>query len=146
MEKATTVMAAGATAKDTMLRDLKDVQVLSYLDDHIINATYIKGIKKLTRYNDSAIAGWLHISPRTMRSYTSAKTVFNRKLSEQVVMLKAVFEKGKQVFGKATAFDSWLGMENYFFDGKKPTAFLDTTSGLRYTFDRLTAMEYGDNV
>lgn len=130
---------------ETILPDLKDVEVLVYMDRNKIDAGYLKQIKGLTRYNDDMIAGWLHISPRTMRSYNSTRKVFDKKLGEQVVMLRTVFEKGKIVFGDAGAFDKWLDTANFYFDGKKPITFLDTTSGIRYIFDRLTAMEYGDN-
>jgi uncharacterized protein (DUF2384 family) len=132
--------------RETVLPDLKDVAVLVYMDRNKIDAGYLRRIKGLTRYNDDMIAGWLHISPRTMRSYNSERKVFDKKLGEQVVMLRAVFEKGKSVLGDAGVFDKWLDTVNFFFDGKKPITFLDTTSGIRYIFDRLTAMEYGDNV
>jgi putative toxin-antitoxin system antitoxin component (TIGR02293 family) len=150
MEKAKSkpvmVNVVPAGKKNGILVALKDVDVLHYIDRHVIDASYLKAIKKLTAFADAAIANWLHISPRTMRSYETVNKVFDRKLSEQVVMMRAVFEKGKAIFGDAKAFDTWLDTANFFFDGKKPTAFLDTTSGLRYIFDRLTAMEYGDNV
>ncbi len=143
MEKVKVKQPSNTVRTQTVLRDLKDVDVLVFMDHNDIDANYLKGIKKLTRFKDTMIAGWLHISPRTMRSY---KSVLNKKLSEQVVMLRAVFEKGKTVFGGAEAFDQWLDTSNFFFDGKKPIAFLDTTSGMRYIFDRLTGMEYGDNI
>jgi uncharacterized protein (DUF2384 family) len=141
-----TIEAKPAVRGDMVLGALKDVDVLIFIDHNTVDASYLKGIKKLTRFADTAIAGWLHISTRTLRSYDSVNKVFDKKLSEQVVMMRAVFEKGKAVFGNPEAFDTWLDSTNFFFDGKKPTAFLDTTSGLRYIFDRLTAMEYGDNV
>ena len=146
MERIKAIQPAPAIRKDTVLRDLKDVAVLVYMDHNAVDANYLKGIKKLTRFKDEKIAGWLHISPRTMRSYNSTKKVFDKKLKEQVVMLRAVFEKGRTVLGSAEAFDKWLDSSNFFFDGKKPISFLDTTSGMRYIFDRLTSMEYGDNV
>lgn len=134
--------SARAGRNEAVLGNLKDVEVLGYMDHHIIDADYLKGIKKLTRFKDDKIAGWLHISPRTMRGLKSA---LNKKLSEQVVMLRAVFEKGRTVLGSAEDFDKWLDTPNFFFDGKKPINFLDTTSGIRYIFDRLSGMEYGDN-
>lgn len=143
MEKVKIKEPSASNSKGKALKSLMDVDVLIYMDDNDIDASYFKGIKKLTRFKDTKIASWLHISPRTMRSY---KSVLNKRLSEQVVMLKAVFEKGKTVFSGADAFDQWLDTSNFFFDGKKPITFLDTTSGIRYIFDRLTAMEYGDNV
>jgi uncharacterized protein (DUF2384 family) len=146
MGKVKLIQPTRVIREDAVLRDLKDVAVLVYMDHNAVDANYLKGIKKLTRFKDEKIAGWLHISPRTMRSYNSAKKVFDKKLKEQVVMLRAVFEKGKTVLGSAESFDKWLDSSNFFFDGKRPVIFLDTTSGMRYIFDRLTAMEYGDNV
>ncbi|WP_431209793.1 antitoxin Xre/MbcA/ParS toxin-binding domain-containing protein [Puia sp. P3] len=134
-----------AVRSDKELKDLNDVNVLVYMDNNSIDAGYLKAIKKLTRFTDDNIARWLHISPRTLRNYKPEK-VLDKKLSEQVIMLRTVFEKGRAVLGNAEAFDKWLGTPNYFFDRKEPLDFLDTTSGMRYLFDRLTAMEYGDNV
>lgn len=132
--------------KDQVLNDLKDIEVLVYMAHNIIDTSHLKSIKKLTRYKDAAIARWLHISPRTLNTYNSTKKVLDKRLSEQVIMLRTVLEKGNAVFGNSEAFDTWLDTSNFFFDGKKPINFLDTTSGIRYIFDRLTALEYGDNV
>jgi uncharacterized protein (DUF2384 family) len=139
-------MATAATGNETTLQGLKDVEVLTYMDNNTIDAGYLKSMTKLTGHNEEKIAGWLHMSPRTMRTYKAEKKVFDKKTSEQVVMLLTVFEKGKVILGSAEAFDQWLDTTNFFFDGKKPVTFLDTTSGLRYIFDRLTAMEYGENI
>lgn len=146
MYKAKLKVMAAANGKETTLQGLKDVEVLTYMEHNIIDAGYLKGMTKLTRHKEEKIAGWLHMSPRTMRTYKAEKKVFDKKTSEQVVMLRAVFEKGKAILGSAETFDQWLDTINFFFDGKKPITFLDTISGLRYIFDRLTAMEYGDNI
>jgi putative toxin-antitoxin system antitoxin component (TIGR02293 family) len=124
---------------------LGDVEVIGYMDRNTINASYLQAIKKLTRYKDDKISTWLNISPRTMRSYHSS-TRFKKNTSEQILLLLAVFKHGIRVFGSKEAFDDWLDAPNFYFDNKKPIAFLDTSSGVRYINDRLTAMEYGDNV
>src|ERR1700749_3182224 len=103
--KATTINAAPSVTGDRVLRVLKDVDVLRYIDHHVIDANYLKDIKKLTRFADAAIADWLNISPRPMRTSESVNKVFDKKLSEQVVMMRAVFEKGNAVFGNMEAFD-----------------------------------------
>ena len=59
------------------LTGLKEVEVLVYMDHNEIDASYIKGIKKLTRFADATIASWLHISPRTLRSY-KPETLFDK--------------------------------------------------------------------
>jgi putative toxin-antitoxin system antitoxin component (TIGR02293 family) len=124
---------------------LGDVEVIGYMDRNTINASYLQAIKQSTRYKDDKISTWLNISPRTMRSYHSS-TRFKKNTSEQILLLLAVFKHGIRVFGSKEAFDDWLDTPNFYFDNKKPIALLDTSSGVRYINDRLTAMEYGDNV
>ena len=127
-------------------RHLGDAEVIGYMDQHTINSSYLQAIKRLTRYKDEMISTWLSISPRTMRSYRSPLTRFKKNMSEQVLLLLAVFRHGNQVFGSREAFDEWLDTPNFYFDNKKPIALLNTSSGVRFINDRLTAMEYGDNV
>jgi uncharacterized protein (DUF2384 family) len=54
-------------------------------------------------------------------------------------------------------FESWLNQENFYFDNKSPVSFLNTITGspvsflntitgIKFIDDRLTAMQYGDNV
>jgi uncharacterized protein (DUF2384 family) len=53
---------------------------------------------------------------------------------------------GIHVFGTAAAFEEWLNKGNFYFDNKLPVSFLNTITGIKFIDDRLTAMEYGDNV
>jgi uncharacterized protein (DUF2384 family) len=43
-------------------------------------------------------------------------------------------------------FERWLNQENFYFDNKRPVAFMNTITGIKFIDDRLTAMEHGDNV
>ena len=61
-------------------------------------------------------------------------------------MILTLIKHGREVFGSVEKFSSWLDTENFFFDKKTPSKFLTTSSGLKFVDDRLTAMEYGDNV
>jgi uncharacterized protein (DUF2384 family) len=48
--------------------------------------------------------------------------------------------------GSKDRFNQWLTAKNFLLDGKAPVSFLSTVTGIRFIDDRLTAMEYGDNV
>jgi uncharacterized protein (DUF2384 family) len=50
------------------------------------------------------------------------------------------------VFGSSQSFKNWLFKENLLLFNKKPSHFLKSVSGIRLIDDRLTGMEYGDNV
>ena len=117
------------------------------MDQHTIDSSYVQAIRRLTHSKDDDISTWLNISPRTMRSYRSLPRLkIKKSTAEQLILLLSLFMHGNQVFGSAEAFDEWLNAENFFLDKKKPADLLDTSSGIRYVNDRLTAMEYGDNV
>jgi uncharacterized protein (DUF2384 family) len=67
-------------------------------------------------------------------------------VKEQVLLLLSLIKHGVEVFGSVKEFDNWLNAENFYFDNKSPVTFLNTITGMKFIDDRLTAMEYGDNV
>jgi len=143
-------ITATKTEKDVLEKvpqHLGDAEVLLFMDQHTIDSSYVEAIRQLTRHKDDDISIWLNISPRTMRSYRSLPRLkIKKSTAEQLLLLLALFKHGNQVFGSADAFDEWINTGNFFLDNKKPAALLDTSSGIRYVNDRLTAMEYGDNI
>lgn len=135
------------TILEKVPQSLGEAEVLGFMDQHTIDSSYVNAIRRLTRYKDDDISTWLNISPRTMRSYRSAPRLkIKKSTAEHLILLLTLFKHGNRVFGSAEAFDEWLNTENFFLDNKKPVALLDTSSGIRYTNDHLTAIEYGDNV
>jgi uncharacterized protein (DUF2384 family) len=58
----------------------------------------------------------------------------------------ALIKHGIEVFGTEENFEHWLQKDNFFFDNKSPLVFINTNEGLKFIDDRLTGIEYGDNV
>ncbi|MFT4025162.1 MAG: MbcA/ParS/Xre antitoxin family protein [Flavihumibacter sp.] len=125
---------------------VNDSEVLQLLYSADINWKFVDAIKTVTSFTDEVLSEWLNVNVKTFREYKKPKTVVKENVKEQVLLLLSLFKHGNRVFGSATAFDSWLSTENFYLDNKKPAAFLNTTTGVRFIDDRLTAMEYGDNV
>lgn len=125
---------------------ISDREVLIYLNTHNIDWTYVDTIKKITDYNDEVISEWLNVSVRTFRSYKQPKNKFKENIREQVLLLLSLIKYGIQVFGTSKGFNEWLDSKNFYFDNKSPITFLNTVTGIRFVHNRLTAMEYGDNV
>ena len=125
-----------------------ETAILEFLDknDKEINWDYINAIRKATGYSDEAISRWLNISVRTLHTYRRPTKSFKENTKEQLVLLLGLFKHGISVFGSAMEFDKWLDNKNFFFDYKAPVSFLNTVTGISFVNDRLTAMEYGDNV
>jgi uncharacterized protein (DUF2384 family) len=57
-----------------------------------------------------------------------------------------LIKHGIEVFGSVEEFHQWLNRKNFYLDNKTPNSYLNTVTGVKFVDDRLTAMEYGDNV
>ncbi|QHV99343.1 antitoxin Xre/MbcA/ParS toxin-binding domain-containing protein [Spirosoma endbachense] len=139
-----------ASAENLLLIDvpghINDSEILSFLYTREVNWQHVNAIKTLTDFNDTIISDWLNVSVKTFREYKKPPTTFKENVKEQVLLLLALIKHGIAVFGSVKEFDQWLNRSNFYFDNKSPNAYLNTVTGLRFVDDRLTAMEYGDNV
>jgi uncharacterized protein (DUF2384 family) len=125
---------------------LSDSDILTIIQTKDVNWQYVKTIKSLTNLNDDVLSDWLNISVRTFRTYRQPKNKFKESLKEHILLLLSLFNHGILIFGTPKEFDQWLKTKNFFLDNKSPDTFLFTVTGIRFVDDRLTAMEYGDNV
>lgn len=127
-----------------------DEELLTILRTKNINWQYINAIRNLTGMSDEVLSTWLNVTVRTLRSYRKHKSgtteLLKDHFKEHVLLLLSLMKHGISVFGSRDKFDAWLGTENFFFDNKSPSSFLTTITGIRFVDDRLTAMEFGDNV
>jgi len=123
-----------------------DIDILFFIKNEEVDLQYLHHLKEISSFSDEVIADWLGISVKTLRNYRKAESELKESLKEHLVLLLSLYQHGTVVFGSAGNFDKWLESENYFFDNQSPKGFLSTSSGIRYVDDRLTAMEYGDNV
>ena len=57
-----------------------------------------------------------------------------------------LLKHGIEVLGTEKDFLKWLNTINFFFDKKAPAEFMNTSEGIKFIDDRLTGIEYGDNV
>jgi len=127
-------------------RNINDGEILHLLYTTDINWKHVNAIKTLTHFNDDILSDWLNISVKTFREYKKPKSTFKENVKEQVLLLLSLIKHGVEIFGSVKEFDSWLNQENFYFDNKRPVSFLNTITGMKFIDDRLTAMEYGDNV
>lgn len=125
---------------------INDSEILHYLYNTDINWKHINAIKDLTNFNDDIISDWLNVSVRTFREYRKPKSTFKDNVKEHVLLLLSLIKHGKEVFTSPKTFDTWLETPNFYFDNKPPSTFLNTITGIKFVDDRLTAMEFGDNI
>jgi putative toxin-antitoxin system antitoxin component (TIGR02293 family) len=125
---------------------LSDSEVLNLLQKESNYTKHILAIKELSAFNDDEISECLNISVRTLHSYRKREILLKENVKELVVRLLSVIKHGNEVFGNPKSFQNWLNTGNFYFDGNTPISYLKTSTGIKYVDDRLTAMEYGDNV
>jgi uncharacterized protein (DUF2384 family) len=131
---------------DDVPTQINESEILYLLHKKDINWNYVNAFKHLTDFNDDMISGWLNLSVKTFREYRKPNAVFKDNVKEHILLLIALFKHGIRVFGDSSAFEKWLTTGNFYFDHKTPESYLNTVTGIRFTDDRLTALEFGDNV
>ena len=120
--------------------DLITVNVIS------INIIEIQYLDELSTLKDEIISSWLNITTRTYRNYKTKDVSLKDNTKEHIVLLISLYKHGLEVFNTKDDFEKWLTTTNLLLDNKAPADFLDTVSGLKFIDNRLTAIEYGENV
>lgn len=120
--------------------------VLRLVHGDQIDSSYLILLKELSHFSDQAISDFLHINVKTYRNYRDAGQALRRDIQEHTIMILSLIKHGMEVFGDSNRFSQWLSSENFHFGNQRPSTYLDTISGIKLLDDRLTAMEYGDNV
>jgi uncharacterized protein (DUF2384 family) len=135
-----------AAVLETVPANLRESEMFYLHSVNRVDWQYVNALKTFSEFNDEVIAGWLDISVKTFRQYKKPDSVFKDSIKERVLLLLSVIKHGADVFGSAKKFEEWLNKENFFFDKKCPSLFMNTVGGLKFIDNSLTGMEYGDNV
>lgn len=125
---------------------ITDSQVLQLLKTGEVDHRYLLYFKQQSNISDELLSSWFNLNVKTFRNYKNNSNDLNDNLKEQIILLVSLFKHGTAVFGSEEKFSDWLKRGNFFFDGDEPISFLKTITGIRFIEDRITAIEYGDNV
>jgi putative toxin-antitoxin system antitoxin component (TIGR02293 family) len=125
---------------------LSELEVLEYMVRRDVDWRHVQAISLLTRANDAIISDWLGINVKTLREYRKPGIQLKAQLQEHLILLVSMLKQGRGVLGSVQDLDRWLSTPNFFLNGRSPTTFLNTISGIRLVSDRLAALEHGDNV
>jgi uncharacterized protein (DUF2384 family) len=121
-------------------------KVLFYLRNNDINWRYYDFLKEVSSFSDDVLSNWFHVTAKTFRSYRKPNITSKKNAKEHLILLISLYKHGIDVFGKKEQFDNWLNKENILLDHIAPKEFLDTVTGIKFIDNRLTSIEYGDNV
>ncbi len=83
------------------------------------------------------------ITPKTLIKYKNNDTKLPSRIAELAIELTTLYELGSMVFGSVAVFNNWLEKENIFFNSKKPSNFLNTSTGIHLIYEELKRIEFG---
>ncbi|WP_395045270.1 antitoxin Xre/MbcA/ParS toxin-binding domain-containing protein [Flavobacterium sp.] len=83
------------------------------------------------------------ITPKTFIKYKNNDTKIPSRIAEIAIEISALYELGNIVFNNSTIFNEWLEKENVFFNNKKPSVFLNTSTGIHLIYEELKRIEFG---
>lgn len=83
------------------------------------------------------------ITPKTFIKYKNNQTKIPSRIAELAIELNTLFSLGNELFGNSNNFNNWLEKENVFFNNKKPSLFLNTSTGIHLIHEELKRIEFG---
>ncbi|WP_312716986.1 antitoxin Xre/MbcA/ParS toxin-binding domain-containing protein [Sphingobacterium multivorum] len=111
------------------------------------DSEFILILDNIIGLNDITLSKWLNITPRTFRNYkNNNELILKDNIKDHIILILSLYKHGIEVFGHVENFEAWLSEKNYLLDNCTPASFLETISGIKFIDNRLTAMEFGENV
>ncbi|SEN56532.1 putative toxin-antitoxin system antitoxin component, TIGR02293 family [Mucilaginibacter gossypiicola] len=107
-----------------------------------LHSNAITDLLKVTGATQSDIAKWLHITEPTLRKHLQSAHELNQGLSEHIIQLFELFDKGLDTFGSLDEFKGWLKHYNLGIDAI-PYDLLDTITGISIVISQLIRIDYG---
>ena len=102
----------------------------------------INDLLDLTGATQFDVAQILDLTEPTLRKYIKEGKELNTGLSEHILQLFELFDKGMDTFGSLEEFKSWLPQHNVGIDAK-PLELLDTIIGINIVLNELMRIDYG---
>jgi len=107
-----------------------------------LQSAAITDLIRVTGATQIDVAKWLDITEPTLRKHIQGSRDLNRGLSEHIIQLFELFNKGLDTFGSLDEFKSWLKHYNPGIDAV-PFDLLDTITGINIVITQLIRIDYG---
>ena len=104
-----------------------------------------KALINLGQILELTIADLANLLPVTKRTIQrkAPDDFLNSAVSEQIILISELTDKGIETFGSADTFKKWLKTKNTALNGYTPLNLLDTAIGIQMVEDVLTRLSYG---
>jgi putative toxin-antitoxin system antitoxin component (TIGR02293 family) len=131
LQEPATAYAANQNRLDLVILSRKGIQLKA-----------VKNLGEMLNLSMKELAALLPVTERTLQRRKSG-TRLSRSVSEQVILLAELTEKGVEVFGAIDSFRQWLREPNTALGGQHPLGLLDTAIGIQLITDQLGKLQYG---
>jgi putative toxin-antitoxin system antitoxin component (TIGR02293 family) len=102
----------------------------------------INDLIMITGATQTDVSKWLNITEPTLRKHIQNTRELNLGLSEHIIQLFELFNKGLDTFGSLSEFKNWLKHYNTGIDAI-PYNILDTITGIGIVINELIRIDYG---
>lgn len=109
---------------------------------HGLKADAITDLIHVTGATQIDVAKWLDITEPTLRKNIQSTKGLNPGISEHIIQLFELFNKGMDTFGALNEFKGWLKTYNPGIDAT-PFDLLDTITGISIVMSELIRIDYG---
>ncbi len=109
---------------------------------HGLEPKAIQDLIEITGATQTDVAHILDLTEPTLRKYIKAEKELNIGLSEHIIQLFELFDKGMDTFGSLEEFKSWLSHHNIGINAI-PMDLLDTLTGINIIKSELIRIDYG---
>jgi putative toxin-antitoxin system antitoxin component (TIGR02293 family) len=102
----------------------------------------INDLIEITGATQTDVSKWLDITEPTLRKHIQNTKELNLGISEHIIQLFELFDKGLDTFGSLNEFKNWLKYYNTGIDAI-PFDILDTITGISIVMNELIRIDYG---
>ena len=102
----------------------------------------INDLIDITGATQTDVSKWLDITEPTLRKHIQNTKELNLGISEHIIQLFELFDKGLDTFGSLNEFKNWLKHYNVGIDAT-PYDILDTITGISIVMNELIRIDYG---
>jgi putative toxin-antitoxin system antitoxin component (TIGR02293 family) len=107
-----------------------------------LESTAIVDLMRVTGATQVDLAHILSLTEPTLRKYIKERRELNTGVSEHIIQLFELFDKGMDTFGSLEEFKNWLPHHNIGINAK-PIELLDTITGINMVMNELRRIDYG---
>lgn len=142
---------------NTLTIDRKAAKILDKYKRQADNAISLvlysrKGLKPDAVFDFISVSGFpgiqverlLNKSIKTFQNYKESNTTLDPAISEKLLKLFNLYNKGVMIFGNVEEFNKWMAAPAFGLGNQVPEDLLDTITGIQLIQEELTRIEFGD--